>query len=115
MARDAQLAARRLPTVGLPVVPFQPGAPQGLVAPGGDVAYAVVTFPEDNDKVADWGKDLRKITDSAKPPGLQVYVTGDVGFSTDAEEVFCERSTQSCCSRQWCSCWCSWGPSTAPR
>jgi RND superfamily putative drug exporter len=85
---DGQLAARQLPTVGLPVVPFEPGVPRDLVAPGGAVAYTVVTFPENNDKVADWGKDLRKITDSGRPPGLQVYVTGDVGFSTDAEEVF---------------------------
>ena len=52
-------------------------------------------FPEDNDKVADWGKDLRKITDSGKPPGLEVYVTGDVGFSTDAEEIFCRRRREA--------------------
>ena len=88
IARDAQLAARRLPVVGRPAVPFQPGAPRGLVAPGEEVAYSVITFPENNDKVADWGKDLRKITDSGKPPGLDVYMTGDVGFNTDAEEIF---------------------------
>ena len=85
---DGRLAARQLPTVGLPAVPFEPGAPQGLVAGDGEVAYTVVTFPEDNDQVADWGKELREITDSARPAGLEAYVTGEVGFNTDAEEVF---------------------------
>ena len=86
--RDASLATRKLPTVGLPVTPFSPGAPRGLIAPNGDVAYTVIRLPEDNDQVADWGKELREIVDEGGPPGLQAYVTGDVGFSADAEEVF---------------------------
>ena len=88
IVRDAALATRQLPTVGLPVTPFEATAPRGLVAPGGEVAYTVVTLPEDNDQVADWGKELREITDGGKPPGLESYVTGDVGFNTDAEEIF---------------------------
>ena len=88
IVRDAALAVRQLPTVGLPVTPFEATAPRGLVAPGGEVAYTVVTLPEDNDQVADWGKELREITDGGKPPGLESYVTGDVGFNTDAEEIF---------------------------
>ena len=88
IASDAKRAAASLPVVGRPVTPFGPGAPRGLVAPGGEVAYSVVTFPDNNDKLADWGKALRKITDSGKPPGLGVYLTGDVGFNTDAEEIF---------------------------
>jgi RND superfamily putative drug exporter len=87
LQRDAGLAARTLPVVGVPVTPFSGGA-RGLVAPGGEVAYSVMTFPDDNDKLADWGKDLRKLVDRAKPPGLETYVTGDVGFNTDAEEIF---------------------------
>ncbi len=47
-----------------------------------------MTLPENNDKVADWGKDLRKVIDTDVPPGLDVYLTGDVGFNTDAEEIF---------------------------
>jgi len=88
IARDAQQAARSLPIVGRPVTPYRPGSPRGLVAPGGEVAYTVVTFADDNDQLADWGKELRKIVDQDKPPGLETYVTGDVGFNTDAEEIF---------------------------
>ena len=87
--RDARRAAQSLPTVGLPTTPFAGAAAQrGLVAPGGEVAYTVATFPDDNDQLADWGKELRKITDRGQPPALDVYVTGDVGFNTDAEEIF---------------------------
>jgi RND superfamily putative drug exporter len=86
IAADAQRAVIELPTVGLPAQPFE-GA-QGQVARGGAIAYTVVSLPEDNDKVADWGKELRDVTDRGRPPGLDVYVTGDVGFNTDAEEVF---------------------------
>jgi putative drug exporter of the RND superfamily len=85
--RDAELAARRLPTMGIPATPFGAGAPRGQVSPDRTVAYTVVTFPEDNDKVPDWGKELRTITGDGAG-GLEVYVTGDVGFNTDAEEVF---------------------------
>ena len=88
IARDAQQAARSLPIVGRPVTPYGPRSPRGLVARGGEVAYTVVTFPDDNDKLADWGKELRKIVGQDKPPGLETYVTGDVGFNTDAEEIF---------------------------
>ena len=87
-AADARDAARTLPVVGPPATPFAPGAPRGLVAPGGEVAYSVITFPDDNDKLADWGKSLRDITERGAPAGLDVYMTGDVGFNTDAEEIF---------------------------
>jgi putative drug exporter of the RND superfamily len=86
--RDAAAAARTLPVTRPPATPFGPRAPQDLVAAGGAVAYSVVSFPDDNDKLADWGKDLRDIVDRSQRPGLDVYVTGDVGFNTDAEEIF---------------------------
>ena len=70
-----------------PAVPFPPGSPPTLVSKNGDVATVVYTIPTDFDKVADWGKELRDITDDGTG-GLQVYVTGDVGFNTDAEEIF---------------------------
>jgi putative drug exporter of the RND superfamily len=87
IAQDARRAARELPVSGPARTPFGPGAAPGQVSPDRTVAYSIVTFPEDNDKVADWGKDLRDITGDGAG-GLDVYVTGDVGFNTDAEEVF---------------------------
>jgi RND superfamily putative drug exporter len=87
MVADARAADAKLPLVGKPVVPFQPGAPKELVAPKGDTAYSVVAVPDNQDKLADWGKDLRKITDRGSD-GLGVYVTGNLGFNTDIEEIF---------------------------
>ena len=58
IAADARNAARTLPVVGPPAIPFVPGAPRGLVAPGGEVAYSVLTFPDNNDKLdGDDGND----------------------------------------------------------
>lgn len=84
---DARRAAQRLPTMGLPQTPFEAGAARGQVSEDRDIAYTVITLPEDNDNVADWGKQLRDITGEGSG-GLELYMTGDVGFQTDAEEVF---------------------------
>jgi RND superfamily putative drug exporter len=73
--------------VGTPQVPFTPGAPPNLVSRDGDVATAVYTTPTDFENEADWGKAIRDIT-HADTAGMQVYVTGGVGFSTDAHDVF---------------------------
>jgi RND superfamily putative drug exporter len=70
-----------------PVVPFTPGAPSFLVARDGEVAYAVYTLPTNFDEVHNWGQAIRDITDS-DTGGMNVYVTGDVGFNTDAHDVF---------------------------
>ena len=70
-----------------PVVPFTPGAPRFLVARNGQVAYAVYTLPTNYDKLPDWGKAMRDITGS-NTGDMNVYVTGDVGFNTDAHDVF---------------------------
>ena len=88
IARDAEQAVIKTPTAGLPATPFDPGTGGSQVARGGEVAYTVIALPEDNDQVADWGKEIREIADGGVPPGLEVYLSGDVGFSTDAEEVF---------------------------
>jgi RND superfamily putative drug exporter len=85
--RDARLAARALPVVAPPATPFGPRARRGQLSTDRSVAYTVVTLPEDRDKVPDWGKELREITGDGSG-GLDVYVTGDVGFNTDAEEIF---------------------------
>jgi RND superfamily putative drug exporter len=86
---DAARAEKALPLVGEPVLPFGPGGKPrpGLVSSDGSVAYTSISVPDNNDKVGDWGKDLNKIVGEGAG-GLTVYVTGDVGFSTDAEEVF---------------------------
>lgn len=87
IVEDARKAAAKLPLVGKPVVPFQPGSPPDLVSPKGDLAYAVVSVPDEQDKLADWGKELRDITGKGTG-GLKVYVTGNLGFNTDFTEVF---------------------------
>jgi RND superfamily putative drug exporter len=87
IAADAARAKSTLPVVGVPVVPFAPGAPAALVSKRGDVAYSVIAFPDNNDKLGDWGKQLRAIVDRT-PTGAQHYVTGALGFNADFEEVF---------------------------
>jgi RND superfamily putative drug exporter len=84
---DAKAAEAKLPLVGKPVVPFQPGAPAELVSAKKDLAYTIVSVPDNNDKLADWGKELRRITGDGAG-GRQVWVTGNLGFNTDFEEVF---------------------------
>jgi putative drug exporter of the RND superfamily len=79
--------------VGTPQIPFTPGAPPGLVSKNGDVATAVYSTPTDFDKEADWGQAIRDITDS-DTGGMQVYVTGGVGFNTDANDVFSNIDTK---------------------
>jgi putative drug exporter of the RND superfamily len=90
-AEEMQLAgAEDLPLTEPPQVPFTPGAPPTLVSAKGDVAYSVLTVPTDFESSADWGKTVRDIVDTEPVEGLDVYVTGDLGFSADAEEVFGE-------------------------
>ena len=88
MRRDAARIAREIPLRGRPVVPFTQGSPPELVSPERDAAYTVVTIPQDFEKAADWGKDARAAVAEGKPPGLETYVTGDLGLSADFEEVF---------------------------
>jgi RND superfamily putative drug exporter len=88
IARDARRIARAIPVTGRPVVPFRRGAPADLVSPGGDVAYSVLTVPMDFKKLADWGKEARRIAKQGEGGGLEVYVTGDLGLNADFEEIF---------------------------
>jgi RND superfamily putative drug exporter len=86
IAGDARRIADELPLTAPPAVPFQTGS-RALVASGGDVAYTVVTLPNDNDRAADWGQRVRDLT-GAEQAGMKVYVTGDLGFGTDAKDAF---------------------------
>jgi putative drug exporter of the RND superfamily len=76
-----------------PVLPAPAGPTSKLVSSNHQVAYAVYTFPTDFDHESDWGKAMRDITDS-NTSGMNVYVTGDVGFNTDADEVFSNIDTK---------------------
>jgi putative drug exporter of the RND superfamily len=69
------------------LVPFAPNSPPDLVAPDGSLAYTVLTVPADYEQMADWGKRIRDVT-GEEAAGMQILLTGDVGFNTDAEEVF---------------------------
>jgi RND superfamily putative drug exporter len=91
IAADAEKADR----VVLPdrrnvvAVPFAPGAPKDLVSPKGDLAYTVLSVPNDNKHIAEWGKDIRNAIGSGQSQGgMNVYVTGSVGVYADFEEVF---------------------------
>lgn len=88
IAQDARRAAGAVPVQGAPVVPFAEGSPPELVSPAGDLAYTVVPVPEDNDRIAEWGTNLRDAVHEQTPQGLEVYVTGSLGFNADFEAVF---------------------------
>jgi putative drug exporter of the RND superfamily len=87
IAADAHEAATDLPLTQEPQVPFSSDSRAALVSNDSSVAVTSVTLPDNQDRAADWGKQLRKIVDDA-PTGMKVYVTGNVGFQTDADEVF---------------------------
>ncbi len=80
ISADAARASHALPVVGKPSDP--------VFAPGRDVAYMAVALPDDNEKLPQWGKDLRAAVHSGTSHGLSVYVTGSLGFNADFEEVF---------------------------
>ncbi len=82
--------ADEIPLTEDPVVPLQDDSPAGLVSSSGDVAYTVLTVPTDFEASADWGKAARAIVAEQPSQGLEVFVTGDLGFSADVEEVFGE-------------------------
>jgi putative drug exporter of the RND superfamily len=95
IAEDAariQAAKDEVPLTEPPTVPFAPGAPPGLVSPDGDLAYTVLTVPTDFESQADWGKEVRDLTGD-EADGMQILLTGDLGFSVDSEEVFADLDT----------------------
>ena len=88
IAADARASADAIPVTGRPLVPSSStGSPQ-QVSPDGRTAYTILPFPQDFEQTADWGKEVRDIVERSRPPGLQTYVTGDLGFFADFEEVF---------------------------
>jgi RND superfamily putative drug exporter len=77
-----------------PQVPFTPEAPPSLVSQNGEVAYTVLTVPTDFEESGDWGKSVRDIVEEEPAEGTSVFLTGDLGFGADAEEVFSEIDTK---------------------
>jgi putative drug exporter of the RND superfamily len=86
------LPDEELPLTQPPTVPFTKGAPDTLVSDDGELAYTVLIVPTDFEKAADWGKNVREITDET-PDGLTAILTGDLGFAVDSEEVFADLDT----------------------
>jgi RND superfamily putative drug exporter len=83
----AGLPQDKLPLTQPPTEPFAKDAPKGLVSADGSLAYTVLVVPTDFQNSADWGKLVRD-TVGEGGDGLQVKLTGDLGFNTDFEEVF---------------------------
>lgn len=90
IAADARRIAGdgRVKLVRPPLVPFRPGSPRATVSKDGSLAYSIVTLPQDNNRLPDWGKAVREDVGHGKSGPLKVYVTGDVGFNADFQEVF---------------------------
>jgi RND superfamily putative drug exporter len=82
-----------LPLVAPPQQPFAKGASSEQVSQDGSLAYTVLVVPTDFENSADWGKLVRETTGS-EADGLQILLTGDLGFNTDASEVFGELDTK---------------------
>jgi putative drug exporter of the RND superfamily len=83
------LSDEELPLTQPPTVPFAPGSPPELVAPDESLAYTVLTVPTNFEDSADWGENVRDVT-GEESDGMRILLSGDLGFSTDAEEVFAD-------------------------
>lgn len=82
-------AKDEVPLTAPPQTPFGPGGLPvlGLVSADGSVAYTVLSVPTDFHKEGDEGKAVRDLTGKGGD-GLQIQLTGGLGFSADAKEVF---------------------------
>jgi putative drug exporter of the RND superfamily len=89
----AALPKDELPLTEPPTVPFAKGSPSELVSQNGDVAYTVLTVPTNFEESADWGERVRDLTGD-ESNGMRIILTGDLGFSADAEEVFGDLDTK---------------------
>jgi hypothetical protein len=52
-----------------------------------DLAITTLTVPDNNDKLGEWGSDVKDAVGEGSG-GLRIYLSGDLGFNADAEEVF---------------------------
>jgi RND superfamily putative drug exporter len=97
IAEDAQAIEAagedKVPLTQPPTVPFAAGSPSNLISANGEVAYTVLNVPTDFDNQGDWGKEVRDITGESAGD-MQIFLTGDLGFAADAEEVFSDIDTR---------------------
>ena len=87
-SRPTPCALRGDPAPGTGRDPLRRDLAARLVSLDGDLAYTIVALPDDNYRLAEWGTDLRGAVHEDAPDGLEVYVTGGLGFNADFEEVF---------------------------
>jgi putative drug exporter of the RND superfamily len=107
IAADAEaldaLSDEELPLVRPAITPFlsteaaagatdaesEPAAAEAptAVSEDGSLAFTTLIVPTDFENAADWGKAVRDTTGD-EADGMQIILTGDLGFSVDAEEVF---------------------------
>jgi putative drug exporter of the RND superfamily len=96
--RDAAAARKVLgKDLKAAAVPFSGGgAADQLVSPNGELAYTVLTVPNDFQKASDWGKDVRDAVkgNGSGTDGLNVYVTGNLGLFADFTEAFGDLDTK---------------------
>ncbi len=90
---DLDLSEYELPLTKPPVAPFEQGSPSEIVSEDGSLAYTVLVVPTDFENSADWGEAVRDTTGS-EADGMQIKLTGDLGFNTDASEVFSDIDTK---------------------
>ena len=90
---EAKAHPDKIHLVEPPITPFTSGQTQALISKDGTVATMVLTTPTNFDKEGDWGKAVRDITDQ-NTGDMQVYVTGNLGFSADAKDVFSNIDTK---------------------
>src|SRR3954451_16069610 len=81
IAADRRAVAQRLPVVAPPS--------RAAASPDRTIAFWSLDVPSTNDqnKLVDQGKELRKITGTGSG-GLKIYVSGDLGVNADFNEVF---------------------------
>ena len=99
IADDAQ-ALEALPDDELPLIrpptvtPFAAqGSPKELVSDDGSLAYTVLTVPTELRERRRLGRAVRETTGS-EADGMKILLTGDLGFNTDASEVFSDIDTK---------------------
>ena len=87
------LSEYELPLQAPPRQPFGKDAQEGQVSDDGSLAYTVLILPTDFEESSDWGKLVRDTTGD-EADGMQIKLTGDLGFNTDFSEVFGDVDTK---------------------
>jgi putative drug exporter of the RND superfamily len=81
-----------LPLTRPAMAAFANGSSAGQVSPDRSLAYTVLTTRTNYDEEADWGKTVRDLTGD-EADGMEILLTGELGFQADSEEVFGDLDT----------------------